>query len=481
MATQETADPAAVAGPQVSQRALTIGLCATIVAIAFETISVATAMPVAARDLNGLNYYAWAFSLFLIGMLFATVVCGRISDRIGPAKPLLVGLVIFLAGLVVSGTAQYMAQLVLGRLVQGLGSGTMNVAIFVCVAEAYSLTQRPKMFTYISTAWVLPSFVGPPASAWLTNHLSWHWVFFAVIPLVIFGAVMALPSLRRMIRLRAPNNSDLSQKPAPQKPAPLWAAALLCAATAALQLAGQRLDWIGLGLLVVGLALLLISLPQLMPPGFLRFRRGLSQVIQTRGLLPGAFFGAEAFVPLMLVEQRSVPLFQAGAVLTVGAVGWTAGSWLQSRPWLPIRRDLLITLGCISVALGLGLVSLVAFFPRLPYGLVAVSWVLGGLGMGLATSSTSLAVMSLSAAGDQGRNGSSLNVYDALGSAIFIGLAGTIFAALHPSGNLALTFGIVEASMAIVALLAVLTSLRIGVVRNEFSERREQPNAAGES
>ena len=481
MATQETADPAAVAGPQVSQRALTIGLCATIVAIAFETISVATAMPVAARDLNGLNYYAWAFSLFLIGMLFATVVCGRISDRIGPAKPLLVGLVIFLAGLVVSGTAQYMAQLVLGRLVQGLGSGTMNVAIFVCVAEAYSLTQRPKMFTYISTAWVLPSFVGPPASAWLTNHLSWHWVFFAVIPLVIFGAVMALPSLRRMIRLRAPNNSDLSQKPAPQKPAPLWAAALLCAATAALQLAGQRLDWIGLGLLVVGLALLLISLPQLMPPGFLRFRRGLSQVIQTRGLLPGAFFGAEAFVPLMLVEQRSVPLFQAGAVLTVGAVGWTAGSWLQSRPWLPIRRDLLITFGCISVALGLGLVSLVAFFPRLPYGLVAVSWVLGGLGMGLATSSTSLAVMSLSAAGDQGRNGSSLNVYDALGSAIFIGLAGTIFAALHPSGNLALTFGIVEASMAIVALLAVLTSLRIGVVRNEFSERREQPNAAGES
>jgi MFS family permease len=481
MATQETADPAAVAEPQVSQRALTIGLCATIVAIAFETISVATAMPVAARDLNGLDYYAWAFSLFLIGMLFATVVCGRISDRIGPAKPLLAGLVIFLAGLVVSGTAQYMAQLVLGRLVQGLGSGTMNVAIFVCVAQAYSLTQRPKMFTYISTAWVLPSFVGPPASAWLTNHLSWHWVFFAVIPLVIFGAVMALPSLRRMIRLRAPGNSDVSQKPAPQKPAPLWAAALLCAATAALQLAGQRLDWIGLGLLVVGLALLLISLPQLMPPGFLRFRRGLSQVIQTRGLLPGAFFGAEAFVPLMLVEQRSVPLFQAGAVLTVGAVGWTAGSWLQSRPWLPIRRDLLITLGCISVALGLGLVSLVAFFLRLPYGLVAVSWVLGGLGMGLATSSTSLAVMSLSAAGDQGRNGSSLNVYDALGSAIFIGLAGTIFAALHPSGNLALTFGIVEASMAIVALLAVLTSLRIGVVRNEFSERREQLNAARES
>jgi hypothetical protein len=129
----------------------------------------------------------------------------------------------------------------------------------------------------------------------------------------------------------------------------------------------------------------------------------------------------------------------------------------------------LITLGCGLVALGLALVAVVAFLPVLPYGLVALSWVFGGLGMGLATSSTSLAVMSLSAAGEQGRNGSSLNVYDALGSAIFIGVAGTIFAALHPSGNLALTFGVVEGAMAVVALLAVLTSLRIGAVRNEFS------------
>jgi MFS family permease len=201
MATRQTAhDDTDVAVPRVSQRALTIGLCATIVAIAFETISVATAMPVAARELDGLRYYAWAFSLFLIGMLFATVLCGRLSDRIGPAKPLLGGLVIFLAGLVVSGTAQNMAELLAGRLVQGLGSGTMNVAIFVCVARAYSPTQRPKMFTYISTAWVLPSFVGPPAAAWLTNRLGWQWVFLAVIPLVIFGGVMALPSLRRMIR-----------------------------------------------------------------------------------------------------------------------------------------------------------------------------------------------------------------------------------------------------------------------------------------
>ena len=57
-------------GVPVSRRALAVGICTVVVAIAFESIAVATAMPVAARDLNGLDYYAWAFSTFVIGMLF---------------------------------------------------------------------------------------------------------------------------------------------------------------------------------------------------------------------------------------------------------------------------------------------------------------------------------------------------------------------------------------------------------------------------
>lgn len=451
----------------VSQRRLTIGLCVNIIAIAFETIAVATAMPVAARDLNGLAYYAWSFSAFGIGMLFATVAAGRLSDRIGPAKPLLVGLGIFLVGLVVAGTAQHMLQLIGGRLVQGLGSGVVNTAIFVCVAQAYSLTQRPKIFTYISTAWILPSFVGPPISAWLTAQLSWHWVFFAVIPLVIGGGLMVLPTLRRMMRSYARPEAH----PDGAQPAPLWAAALVAFAAVALQLAGQRLDWVAIPLLVAGLTGLVVGLPRLMPACFRRFEAGLSPVIVTRGLLAGAFIGAEAFVPLMLVEERGLALVLAGAALTVGSVGWTTGSWLQSRTWLRVRRDRLITLGCLSLVLGLGLTALVAFLSTIPYYLVGAAWIFSGLGMGLAISSTGLAVMTLSNGAEQGRNASSLNLSDALGAGIFVGVSGTIFVALHDSGDLGVTFGVVLATMAVVALLAAFTSLRIGPVRNEFAPR----------
>src|SRR5689334_25134934 len=133
MSTPTTASRAPAPASEVSRRRLVVGICVTVVAIAFESIAVATAMPAAAQDLDGLPYYAWSFSLFLIGMLFATVVAGRLSDRIGPAKPLLAGLIIFAVGLVLSGTATQMIQLVGGRLVQGLGSGVINTAIFVCV------------------------------------------------------------------------------------------------------------------------------------------------------------------------------------------------------------------------------------------------------------------------------------------------------------------------------------------------------------
>jgi len=452
----------------VSQRRLAVGVCMTVVAIAFETIAVATAMPVAAQELDGLRYYAWAFSVILIGSLFATVVGGRLADRIGPAKPFLVGLAVFAAGLVVAGTATTMTQLIAGRLVQGLGSGALNVSIFVCVAQVFAAEDRPRMFSYISTAWVLPAFVGPPVSAWLTARLSWHWVFFAVLPLVLLGGGMVLPTMRRLMRAFRP----VTPEPGARPPAPLWSALVVALGAAALLVAGQRLDLLAAGLLVAGLAALLLGLPRLMPPGFLRLPRGISQVIMVRGLLPGAFFGGEAFIPLMLVQQRGVALVLAGAMLTTGAVGWTTGSWLQSRPWLTLRRDRLITLGCLSVALGLVGVGVVALAPGLPFWLVGVSWVFAGFGMGLSVSSTSLGVMTLSSTAEQGRNASSLNLFDALGSSVFVGVAGSIFAAVPAAaGHRGTTFGALMLSMAVVAGLAALTSLRIGAVRNEFAPR----------
>jgi MFS family permease len=443
---------------------LTIGLCTAVVAIAFESIAVATALPAAARELNGLGIYAWAFSMFQIGMLFATVAGGRVADRIGPARPMLAGMVVFSAGLIVAATSQTMLQLIGGRLVQGLGCGTMGVATTVVIAQIFEPRQRPKMFSYISTAWVLPAFVGPPISAWLTRHLGWPSVFWAVLPLVVFAAVMVVPSLLTLIRTTPADPGAAASR----RPAGLWAAGGAAVAVIALQLAGQRLDRLSIGLVLVGVVLLGVSLPNLMPVGFFRFGAGLPSVIVVRGLVAGAFFGAEAFIPLMLVEQHGISLLWAGVVLTVGSVGWTAGSWLQSRPQLNLRRDRIITVGAFFVLLGLVVAVLTATIPHVWIGLIGLSWVLAGLGMGLSLASTTLVTMSLSPAAEQGRNASSLSLGEALGASLFVGLSGSIFATLHPSGRLASTFGWVMAAMGVVAVLGLLFSLRIGRLRNEL-------------
>src|SRR3954463_11273833 len=118
-------------------RALAIGLCVAVVAVAFEAISVATAMPAAARELDGVDLYAWAFSLFLIGQLFATVAAGRLCDRIGAARPMAGGILVFAVGLVVAATSTTMVQLIAARLLQGLGAGVVGVSMYVVIAQVY--------------------------------------------------------------------------------------------------------------------------------------------------------------------------------------------------------------------------------------------------------------------------------------------------------------------------------------------------------
>lgn len=440
------------------RRALTVGLCTAVVAVAFEAISVATAMPAAARELDGLDLYAWAFSVFLIGQLFATVAGGRLCDAMGAGRPMTGGIVVFAIGLVVAATAASMELLILGRFLQGLGGGVVAVSMYVIIAEAYDERQRPAMFSYISAAWVVPSFVGPAVAAWLTHHLDWRAVFWAVLPVLAVGAAMMLPPVLRAVRTPAPRD------PAAAPAASLWAAGLAAVGAAAVQFAGQRLSVTGLVIGVVGLGLVGLSLPRLMPPGFFRFGRGLAPVIIVRALIAGAFFGAETFVPLMLVEQRHLSLLLAGSTLTVGAIGWSAGAWVQSLRSLRMRRDQLIVLGAACVLLGVGLVTLVAWL-QLWVGVIAVAWLFAGLGMGLATSGTSLATMTLSTRGEQGRNASSLQFGEAFGAGLFVGVGGTVFAAVRSGGDLTSTFGSVLTAMTLVGALAVLASLRIGRIR----------------
>lgn len=447
--------------PEIDRRPLAVGMLAGVFATAFEGIAVTTAMPAAATELGRVEWYAWAFSLYMVGMLAGSVTAGRLSDRRGVLPSLALGMVCFAIGLLVAGLAPSMWVLLLGRLIQGLGGGALTVGLYVVTAQAFDEDQRPAMMTAFSACWILPAFVGPPLAAWVTTTFSWHWVFLGILPLIVAAALLAGPPLIRLQRRPRETGG--------RSPVPAWVGLVLAAAAVALQYAGQRvsirLDWLVAVSASAGVLLLVLALPRLMPPGFLTLGRGLPSVVSSRALVAGAFFAGESFIPLMLVQLRGQSLAIAGAMLTVGSLGWFIGSWLQARRWFPLGRHQMITLGAASVVVGLAGCAAVAYWPALWVGFAWLIWPFAGFGMGLLVSSTGLAQITLSAPAEQGRNASALSSGESLGNSIVTGLAGTIFAALHLGALPNITFAAVLTAMVLIALLGVLAASRIGEIR----------------
>ncbi len=438
-------------------RALTLGVVGVVLAVAFEAIAVATAMPVAARDLGGLRYYGLAFSVFLTASLLGMVVSGEVSDRRGPILPFLMAAVVFGSGLALAGAAPSMWVLVVARAVQGFGGGLNIVALYVIVARAFPEGLRPRVFSAMSSGWILPSLVGPLIAGFLADEVSWRWVFLGVLPLLVGATLLILPRLRH---LDGSGTGDTDTAPSAAPRSRLLPALAAAIGVGLLQSAGQLLAWVSLPLLVAAAALLVPSVPRLLPPGALRFARGLPTVVTLRGVFSGAFFGAETFVPLMLIEERGLATTWAGASLTGGALTWALGSWYQGRPSLGVARTRLIGVGFLLVAAGIALVAL-ATLDSAPPVAAAVGWVIAGLGMGVGLTSCSVLVLELSPAHEQGANSAALQVSDALGSIVMIGIASAIFAGLHaPDGGDVKAFLLIDAVMIVFALVGAAAGHR---------------------
>ena len=429
-------------------RATTAGLVLVVTLIAFENLAVATAMPTAVRELRGMAYYSWPFTAFLVASVIAMVLAGERSDRVGPRWVMLTGLLIFAVGLVVAGTAHDMAIFVTGRAVQGFGAGSAVVALYVVIAEVYDEALRPRVFAAVSAAWVLPSLAGPVISGLVTEHVSWRLVFGGLVPLVVIGLALVWPALARLAR------HDPASVPARRRLARY--AVLAALGMAALQYAGQHLRPASLPIALAGLVALVPAVRRLLPAGTIRLRQGLPAAIGYRGLVAGAFFATDAFIPLTLSQLHGYRPALAGLPLMVASLGWSTGSWWQGHR--PIRRRyLLVRTGCALIMIGAGGLTAVAW-TAVPGWLAGPLWTVAGLGMGLSMASLSVLVLDQSGAAERGANGAALQIADVLASASLIGLAGVLLVAIRPM-SLAIT--VIDLVMAAVAATGVLFAGRL--------------------
>ena len=431
-----------------TQRAVTVGIVLLISLTAFEAMGVGTAMPALVADLGTVSSYAWPFVAFIAATVVGTVLGGRWCDTHGPRRTLLGGPTVFGVGLLVAGSATTMTQLLVGRVLQGLGAGATGVSVYVLVALVYSVRARPAVFALISSAWVVPSLVGPPLAGFVTERFSWHWVFLGLLPLVVVAVLLVRPASRDLV---APST------PPPARPGLVAAAVVAAIGVAALSWAGQHSTAVGAVVAVAALGVLLPALHRLVPPGTFAARPGIAAVVAGRALIAGSFFTSNAYLPLMLTATHGWSLSAAGTPLIVGSLGWSAASaWQGRHP--DLSRPRLLRLGFLGVATGLAGLLLVAPTWGVPW-LALPTVGLAGLGMGVGYSSLSFLLLQDSAPDEVGFNSSSAQLADQLSQAVFVGLGGALLALL---GSPATALTVLVVVLVALAATGALVSPRTG-------------------
>lgn len=438
------------------RRLLTVGLIGLVTAAAFEGMAVPTVLPELVRELGGLELYGWAFSAFWLTNIIGITLAGTDADRRGPGRALAIGVVLFAAGMVISGVATGMPLVIAGRAIQGFGSGALGSVVYAAIARAYDPSARPRMIALVSSAWVVPGLVGPALAGLVTDTFGWRWVFLGIVPPVLVMGVAVFPQLSRLepvTRPARPARGDTRRA--------LDAVQLAVGSTLVIAALTSGASPLAVGFGVGGAWLGLVALRHLLPPGSLRVAPGRPSVVVAVFAVAFAFLGAEAFVPLTVVEVRGGSVTLGGLALSAAAVAWGAGSWLQARAAAAGIRRRLVVIGAALIAVGIGITSLV-LLPGSPVWVAALGWGVGGLGMGLAYSMLALLLLETSPAGEEGASSAAIQLMFTLGTAFGAGVGGALVA-LADSGALALVtaLAIVNGVMAVVALAGVAVAARV--------------------
>lgn len=418
--------------------------------VAFEVTSVITALPTITDELGGDSLYGVTLAVYTLANLVALVAIGEFSDRRGPSLPFVLCIATLIVGLVVSAIAPSMTWVVVGRALQGAGTGGFTPIAYSLVKRAFPSDRQAMMYAYLSAGWVLPSLFAPALSGWITDTFGWEWVFLGLIPFAVLVGALAVGPMTHF-------QPQQLERRASRIPAAVIAAAGIGLLVTGMQFANLL---VALGAVLTGVALAAPALRRLFPPGYLRARHGFAAIVACRILATATFLGADSFIPLAadrIHGQR--PLVQ-GFVIIGAALSWTAGQWIRARR-PPVNYATAIRNGFLLLLLGLVLVAPVLWSG---WSMIAtfLGWAVGGLGMGLLFNPATVAAMSYAVDGREGEVSSQIALADAVGFSLMGGIGGaTVAFADRTSWSLAGALGTNFALAAALALLGAFAARRV--------------------
>jgi EmrB/QacA subfamily drug resistance transporter len=408
--------------------AVTLGVITGMFLAALEATVVGTAMPTVIASLGGLSHYSWVFSAYLITSTITVPVWGKLSDLYGRRLFYQIGIAVFLLGSILSGMAGTMTQLIVCRAVQGLGAGALVPLGMTIIGDVYTVEERARMQAFFSGVWGISSVVGPVAGGFITDQLSWRWVFYINVPFGIVAAVIMQLALKEPRRSARPSIDYAG-------------AALLMASITLLMLALVEggatvrafLSARNLALLAAAGALgaLFIYVERrardpIVPLEL--FRNRVVTVAVVAGFLAGvAMFGAISFVPLFAQGALGSTATEAGSLLTPLMLSWVGMSIIGGRLLFKVGYRPTTVAGLFILTLGFALLS--NFQRATPRVWLYVDLVLIGAGLGL-TMLTLLIAVQQSVSRAQLGIATSLNQFSrSIGGAVGVAIMGAVLSA----------------------------------------------------
>jgi multidrug resistance protein len=406
---------------------VTVALLLAMMVTAVEQLVVSPAMTTIIAALKGgIEIFPWVISAYLLATTVSTPIYGKLADLFGRKRVLLVGLVVFTVGSVLSGTSQGMGQLIAMRTIQGLGAGAVGPIVITMLGDMFTLRERAKIQGLFSAVWGSSSIGGPLMGGYLADHLGWRWVFLICVPFAVAAILMLI--------------YYVSEPHLPRNVAPIdWAGAvLLTAALSALLLTvlnGSKQTLAVNVVLLCGSAALFIlfgfrehhAIDPIMPLDLLR-RPEIAAVLVGSLCFGGIFFGLDTFVPLFVQGVRGGAATQAGRALMPLFVAWAISVAVAAKAVVHHGFRRAGVLGSAFAVLGsLGLV-IGAAFPEWSRPCFIVGLAIVGTGMGPVSLAFILAVQHSVSWGQRGVATGAATFLRTVGGAIGVGLLGATLA-----------------------------------------------------
>ena len=171
------------------------GLMVGLLVAAFDYSIMATAMPKVITSLQGMEYYVWPFTFYMLTSTIAIIIFGKLSDIYGRKNVLIVGITIFVVTSVMCGLSTSMFELIIFRGLQGIGGGILISLPFIVVGEIFSPRERAKYMGILASVFGLADVLGPILGGVITDNLGWRVVFFVNVPVGIAAVALILYSL----------------------------------------------------------------------------------------------------------------------------------------------------------------------------------------------------------------------------------------------------------------------------------------------